>query len=537
MAAPVIQRRIAISAGLLVMAFALVGVRLVDVMVLKGRVTGATASLPDQPRAKRADLFDRNGELLARNLPVANLYAEPAELKKHVAAARREAAISALGQAVDVSAARLDRAFYGKHPHVLIALRLPPDTQARVIHLKFPGLEFQPAEKRYYPQGYAAVQVLGSTDPDGNGVAGLELGLDHTLKTAPTGVALSLDMRVQYALAHEIEEARKEFGARAGGGIVINVNTGEILAMASLPDSESDPSALQGVDPRRNRMATDDYELGSVFKIFSFALAMEDHTTRLDEVFPVGSGFKVGRFTIHDAEHMPPTLTARDVLAQSSNAGTAQIALRSGPTRQREFLARLGLLSAVHSELPERQFPIVPRNWGQVETATIGFGHGISVTPLAFVTAAATIVNGGRKIAPTFLKHPVDARGEQLIKPETSATMRALLRYVVTNGTGKKADVPGYDVGGKTGSAEKNNGRVYVAHKLITSFCGVFPIDDPRYLVFVMLDEPHGTKETFGVALAGFTAAPLAGKVIARIAPMLGMPTETPIVAATKENS
>ena len=532
MAAPMIQRRIVLSAGLLVMAFALVGVRLVDVMVMKGRVTGATAALADPLQTKRADLLDRNGRLLARDLPVQDLYAQP---KAFHDPADLEEAVHDLAGATGVSEKRLDREFHGKHNHVLIALRLPPDVQDRVTHLGLQGLEFQPAEKRYYPEGFAAVQVLGATDPDGNGVAGLELGLDHTLKTTKEGVAVSLDMRIQYALSHEIEEARKEFGARAGGGIVLDVDTGEVLAMASLPDSESDASALQGVDPRRNRMAADDYELGSVFKIFSFALAMEDHTTRLDEVFPIGAGLKIGRFTIHDAEHMPATLAARDILALSSNPGTAQIALRSGPDRQRQFLARLGLLSAVHSELPERQSPLYPRNWGQVETATIGFGHGISVTPLAFVTAAATIVNGGRKIVPTFLKHPEDARGEQLIKPETSATMRGLLRYVVTNGTGKKADVPGYDVGGKTGSAEKNNGHVYVAHKLITSFCGVFPIDDPRYLVFVMLDEPHGTKETFGVALAGFTAAPLAGKVIAHIAPMLGMPTRTPTV--TKENS
>jgi len=530
-AAPMIQRRIVLSAGLLVMAFALVGVRLVDVMVLKGRVTGAAADLADGPLTKRADLVDRNGWLLARNLPVADLYAQPSAFEDRAEAARD------LAQATGASEQRLDREFRSRHTHVLIALRLPPDTQDRVNHLGLPGLEFDPSEKRYYPQGFAAVQVIGSTDPDGNGTAGLELGLDHRLKTATNGVAVSLDMRVQYALSHEIEEARKEFGARAGGGIVMNVNTGEILAMASLPDSESDPSALQGVDPRRNRMAADDYELGSVFKIFAFALAMEDHTVRLDETFPVGAGFRIGRYTIHDAERMPPVLAARDILALSSNPGTAQIALRSGPARQREFLGRLGLLSAVQSELPERQRPLYPKNWGEVETATIGFGHGISVTPLAFVTAAATIVNGGRKIVPTFLRHPEDARGEQLIKPETSAVMRGLLRYVVTNGTGKKADVPGYDVGGKTGSAEKNNGHVYVAHRLITSFCGVFPIDDPRYLVFVMLDEPHGTKETFGVALAGYTAAPLAGKVIARIAPMLGMPSAAPTLTATKENS
>jgi cell division protein FtsI (penicillin-binding protein 3) len=284
-------------------------------------------------------------------------------------------------------------------------------------------------------------------------------------------------------------------------------------------------------------MAQDVYELGSVFKIFSFALAVQDHTIRLDEVFRIGSGFQVGRYTIHDAEHMPATLAARDVLAQSSNAGTAQIALRSGATRQKQFLDTIGLLAPVRSELPERAKPLYPRHWGEVETATVGFGHGISVAPLAFVSAAASMVNGGRRITPTFLKHPEDARGEQVISPETSATMRQLLRYVVTNGTGKKADVPGLDVGGKTGSAEKVGGRRYVAHKLLTSFCAVFPIEKPRYLVFVMLDEPHGTKETFGLALAGFTAAPLAGHVIARIAPMLGMPTEAPVLVRTKENS
>jgi cell division protein FtsI (penicillin-binding protein 3) len=526
-----IQKRIVIASGLLMMAFALIGVRLVDVALFRDPPHAAVHSvaafiLP------RADLTDRNGALLARDLPVADLYARPREIPGRLQAAR------SLAVAAGVSPERLEKEFASAHPVVLIARRLSPDVQQHVLSLGLPALEFEPAARRDYPQGAAAVQVLGSTDPDGNGVAGLELGLDRTLKAEHAPAVLSLDMRVQYALSHEIEEARKEFSARAGGGIVLDVRTGEILAMASLPDSESDASALAGVDPRRNRMAADDYELGSVFKIFSFALALEDHTTRMDEEFPVGDGFKIGRFTIHDAEHMPPRLAARDILALSSNPGTAQIALRSGADRQKAFLARLGLLSSVRTELPERRSPMYPSHWGEVETATIGFGHGISVTPLAFVAAAATIVNGGRRIVPTFLKRDTDARGEQVIRPETSDAMRGLLRYVVTNGTGKKADVAGYDVGGKTGSAQKNNGRVYIAHKLLTSFCGVFPIDNPRYLVFVMLDEPHGTKETFGLALAGFTAAPLAGKVIARIAPMLGMPTTAPpVLTASKENT
>ncbi|HEY1630110.1 MAG TPA: penicillin-binding transpeptidase domain-containing protein [Rhizomicrobium sp.] len=232
----------------------------------------------------------------------------------------------------------------------------------------------------------------------------------------------------------------------------------------------------------------------------------------------------MGKFTIHDAEHMPAVMAAKDILAQSSNAGTAQIALLCGATRQRQFLQSVGLLSSVSTEIPERARPLYPSNWGEVETATIGFGHGISVTPLAYVSAAASVINGGRRITPTFLKQSDDRRGEQVIKPETSRQMQELLRYVVTNGTGKNADVPGLDVGGKTGSAEKNERGRYVAHKLLTSFLGVFPIDNPRYLVFVMLDEPHGAKAEGVMALAGHTAAPLANRVIARIAPMLQMP-------------
>jgi cell division protein FtsI (penicillin-binding protein 3) len=300
--------------------------------------------------------------------------------------------------------------------------------------------------------------------------------------------------------------------------------------MASLQDPKR-----AGYDPTRNIMAANDYELGSVFKIFAFALALEDHTITFDTTFPVGSGFKIGRYTIHDAEHMPAIMMAKDILAESSNAGTAQIALRSGPERQRAWLQNLGLLQSVRTEIPERARPLYPRNWGQVETATIGFGHGISVTPLAFVTAAAEIVNGGRRIRPTFLKQAGDRRGEQILKPETSLRMRELLRYVVTNGTGRNADVPGYDVGGKTGSAEKNEGGRYIAHKLLTSFCAVFPIDNPRYLVFVMLDEPHG--ESAVMALAGHTAAPLAGDVIAHIAPMLEMPPTASVPVPGKGNS
>jgi len=520
--ATILQRRIVVGAAICVAAFALVTLKLVNATLFHD---AARKSVRGVLEYSRADLVDRNGELLARDIPVSDLYARP-----HAFWDKQEAARD-LALATGADERRLLALFNGKHPYVLIAQKLTPDAQARAMHTQLPGLDFVPSVKRYYPDGRATAQVIGVTSRDKHGedqgVSGLEGGLNARLLGGRAGeaVQLSLDMRVQYILAHEVETSREEFSAKQAGGVVLDVRTGEVLAMVSLPDFDPNSRMFGNGDTTHNVIGQDVYELGSVFKIFSFALAMEDHTTTPDEFFKIGNGYKIGKYTIHEAEHMPAMLAARDILALSSNIGTTQIALRSGPVRQEQFLDSLGLLHALHTELPEARRPHFPSHWGTIETATVSFGHGITVSPLAFAAAAAIVVNGGRRITPTFLKHPEDARGEQVIKPETSAKMRELLRYVVTNGTGKKADILGYDVGGKTGSAQKarQNGRGY-EHKLVTSFCAAFPIDNPRYLVFVLLDEPHGTKATFGFALAGYTAAPLAGRVISRIAPILGVP-------------
>jgi cell division protein FtsI (penicillin-binding protein 3) len=523
----VFQRRILTGAVICTIAFCLVGARLVDVTVLNRGTAAAHHAAPSL--LSRSDLVDRNGELIARDLPADDLYARPRLLKDKRRAAHE------LAIATGTDANRLQAILKDKYVSALIARQVSPTARAKVAMLKLPGLEYVPNSKRYYPDGRMTAQVVGVTDLDGKGVSGLELGLEKKLHGSTAPIATSLDMRVQFIMAHEAQAAMTEFRARAAGGLVMDVRTGEVLAMVSLPDFDPNSRELAEGDSGRNIMAQDVYELGSVFKIFAFTLAVEDHTIRLDDSLPIGNGLKIGRFTIHEAEHMPAYLTARDVLAQSSNIGTAQIALRSGADRQRAFLAKLGLLSPLRSELPEHARPLYPSHWGTIETATIGFGHGVSVSPLSFAAAAASVVNGGRHVTPTFIKHPEDARGEQVVSPKTSATMRALLRYVVTDGTGKKADVPGYDVGGKTGSAEKPGPHGYQAHKLVTSFCAVFPIENPRYVVFVVLDEPHGTKATGGFALAGYTAAPLAGHVIARIAPLLGVPINP--ITFVKENS
>jgi cell division protein FtsI (penicillin-binding protein 3) len=524
----VFQRRIVIGAGVCVAAFLLVGLRLVDVTLLSGDAARGGTGLA---AVARADLTDRNGELLARDLPVKDLYARPKEFWDKADAAR------ALAEATGASEARLLRGFNtSKSPYVLVARQITPDAEARVMKLGLPGLEFENTAKRYYPDGRTTAQLVGVTDPDNNGVSGLELGLEKQLQRAAargeTAVATSIDARVQFILAHEVAEARKTFSAKAAGGIVMDVKTGEIIAMTSQPDFDPNLRRMLEGDSARNMMSQDVYELGSIFKIFSFTLAMEDHTVRPDEFLPIGNSFKIGKHSIGEAHHMPAALSARDILAQSSNIGTAQIALRSGGARQREFLASLGLLAPVKGELPETARPLYPRTqWGAIETATVGFGHGIGVSPLSFVTAMATVVNGGRRITPTFVRQEAgtDNRGDQVIRPETSATMRALLRYVVTNGTGRSADAIGYDVGGKTGTAEMPGPRGgYIKNALMTSFAAAFPVHDPRYIVMVLMAQPKATKETYGFATAGYTAAPQTGRVIARIAPLLGVPHVPP---------
>ena len=518
----IVRGRIALAAIFCAFAFALICARLIDV-VLFGSATAAIAG-SDRSLSLRADLVDRNGVLIARDLPVRDLYARPAELP--VTAAHDLAAVTGTDEA------RLARAFSSERGYVAVKRALTPAEQDAVMQLGLPGLTFESSYRRYYPGGRAVSHAVGQVDIDDNGVSGLELGLDPLLKTSDAPVGLSMDMRIQYALAREVADGQAKFGAKAAGGIVMNVHTGEVLALVSLPNFEPDQRDAVPDAAARNRMTQDVYELGSIFKIFSFAEAVEERTIRLDETFNVGKPVKIGRYDIEDSHKLGPILTGAHVFAESSNVGTAQIAMRAGPERQRVFLKRMGLLQSAKTELPESAAPLVPSHWKDVETATISFGHGISVSPLAFAAAATAVVNGGTRITPTFLKRDKPQEGERVISEKTSATMRSLMRLVITEGTGRNAAVDGYDIGGKTGTAEKAVGGRYARKSLISSFCGVFPIEAPQYLVFVMLDEPKGTKDTSGFATAGYTSAPVAGRVIARIAPLLGVPRNDAVATA-----
>jgi cell division protein FtsI (penicillin-binding protein 3) len=515
-----VKCRIAVAAALCAFAFAVVGARLVEVMVLQTQADAVQVAADIVPA--RADLVDRNGALIARDLPVSDLYATPAVFWD-----TNEAAYS-LSRALGGGEERLRTLFAAKSGYVLVHRGITPDKRAEVMSLGLPGLVFENDFKRYYPSGRTIAHAVGQVDADEKGVSGLELGLDAQVRDAETPVKLSFDMRVQYALQHELVETMRAFRTIAAAGLVMNVHTGEVLALASLPDYEPNTRELGPKDSIRNRMTQDVYELGSIFKIFAFAEAVEEKTVRLDEMIDIATPLKFGRYSIGDYDDHGHALPAAMVLAESSNIGTAKIGLRAGPERQKAFLTRLGLLSPLKTEVPEMALPLVPRQWGQIETATISFGHGISVNPLAFTAAAASIVNGGTKVTPTFLVSDAVQQGERVVSKETSVTMRKLLRLAVTDGTGSKANIEGYDIGGKTGTAEKPVGRSYSRNRQITSFVGIFPSSDPKFLVFALFDEPKGNKESFGFATAGWTAAPAVGRVIARIAPLLGVPKMEP---------
>ncbi len=518
-----VRSRISVAAILTAIAFAVIGARLADLTIFNASDDVNAARVQPSTQGKRADIVDRNGILIARDLPVSDLYATPAAFWD------KEEAAAGLARVTGAPARRLREVFAPQRGYVLVARSLTPDTRAEVMRLGLPGLFFEEGSKRVYPNGRIVSHVVGQVDPDGNGLSGLELGLDETLREGQAPVALSIDMRVQFALQQALGTIKDAFQAKAAGGIVLDVHTGEVLAMVSLPNYEPNARALGEGDSIRNRMTQDVYELGSIFKIFAFAQAIDERAITLDERFVVDQPLQIGRYSIGDYGRHGHDLSAAMVFAESSNIGTAQIGLRLGAERQRTFLAKLGLLAHMETEIPEMAAPLIPRNWNEVETATISYGHGISVSPIMFAAAAASIANGGTKIAPTFLKNnaasPMErATSERVLSESASQTMRALLRLAVTEGTGSNADIPGYSVGGKTGTAEKPTGGGYSRRLQITSFVAIFPSGDPKYLVFTMFDEPVGNEESFGFATAGWTAAPAAGQVIAHIAPFLGVP-------------
>ncbi len=477
---------------------------------------------PALPRVARAEIVDRNGQALALSLPIAELYANPREVIDAGAVADKIVHI----------VPRLDRAAIAQRlssgkAFVYLARELSPGEELAINDLGIPGLYFQISERRHYPLGRVAAQVLGGVDVDERGVAGAERAFDARLRTDPQPLRLSLDVRVQAVVREELLAAMTEFQAIGACGIVMDVRTGEVLAMVSLPDYDANAFGAAPPEDRFNRAITGMFEPGSTFKLQTAAMALDSGAAHLWDQFDASQPIHIGRFTITDFEGKHRWLYLPEVLAYSSNLGAAHIALTVGAERQRAWLRAMGFFERIGIELPEAGRPLAPpaSNWREAATMTIGFGHGIAVSPLHVVRGTAAIANGGLVLRPTILALPEGAapEGARVMRESTSAVMRRLMRLVVTEGYGKKADVPGYFVGGKTGTAEKVGAHGYRKHTNVSAFVSVFPMNAPRYAVYMMLDEPRGNAETGFFSTAGQVSAPAAGRVIPRSGPMLGL--------------
>ena len=487
-----------------------------------GRKGGAIDLTPE-----RGDIVDREGHALARTIDAWIVGLQPAKVigNKLDLARRLAQLMPEKDEATYLQMLQSGRSFY------YLRRRASPSLVAAINSLGEPGLALQREPDRLYPQLSLAAHVVGYTDIDGKGNAGIERAFDEQLRDpARRGqpIVTSVSSRVQQALEHELNEAMTHFSAIGAAGVVMNIHTGEVLAMTSLPQLNPNAAGQGTPEARFNRATLGVYELGSTFKPFTVAMAMDSGTIKsMGQMYNCPRQLHVAGRTINDTHPFGRACTVAEIMKESSNIGTAQIADQLGSARQKEFLRKMGFLDKVEIELKERGRTLTPgAQWNQIERMTVGYGHGIAVTPLHLAIGYATLLNGGIYRPATLLKvdkNHAAGKGHRVFSEDTSYKMRALLRLVVTEGTGKKADAPGYRVGGKTGTAQKIIGGRYSNSVNVTSFAGVFPMDEPRYVIVVMLDEPKATAETFGFTTAGWNVAPVVSRTISRIAPMLGV--------------
>jgi len=525
------RSRLVATALVFLAAFGGISLRLIDVSVLDrnpAKPTIAATTRADGLDMERADITDRTGVLLASSLPTQSLFARPEDLK----AAKvdvEDAATKLVGALPDLDLEETIEHLSSSRQFVYLKRNLTPRQQYDVNALGIPGLLFERGERRIYPHGNLLSHVVGMTDVDNKGVAGIEKRFENALRESQEPLALSIDIRVQTIVRNELARSVEEFSAIGGTGMVMDVRTGELVAMVSLPDFDPNDPPPATDESMFNRATKGAYEMGSTFKLFNTALALDSGRANLNSTYDATKPLVFAGHTIHDDHALNRWLSIPEILIHSSNIGSARMALDVGTDAQRAFMAKIGMLAPPTLELPEIGAPQVPNPWREINTITIAFGHGLSVTPLQLLAGVSTLVNGGEYHPPTLLaRSPDDATPAlRIIKPKTSEQMRQLMRLVVTDGTGKKADVPGYEVGGKTGTAEKVGHGGYRKKAVLSSFVAAFPMEAPRYAVLMMIDEPQGTKESYGFIAAGWTAAPAVGRVIAQMAPLMGLMPKT----------
>jgi cell division protein FtsI (penicillin-binding protein 3) len=524
------RARSALMSLVFALAFAVVGVKLVF-LGIETDGDGQNARLQILSTAvKRPDIFDRRGRVLATDIQTGSLFGNPSLVTDVDTTAEQ---VGAVLDDVDVRALRKRLAGGGKF--IWVARELTPLQQAQVHELGLPGLDLVQEPHRAYPAGATTSHILGYVDVDNRGLAGAETYVEKIAITSVQGrkklrdvrdIKLAMDLSVQHTVREELASAMERYKAKAATGLVLDVHSGEVIALSSLPDYDPNRREQAMEKDRFNRAMAGVYEFGSVFKVFTTAGALDEGVTSLDRGYDASEPLKVASFTINDFHAKKRWLSVPEIFIYSSNIGSARMALDLGVKRHKAFLRKLGLLDRVETEFGPSAAPIVPARWAKLNTMTIAFGHGLSVTPLHLASSAAALINGGYKLESTFLvrsREDAQDNSRRVLKLQTSDLMRYLFRLNVQQGSGRRADVAGYRVGGKTGTAEKVvNGR-YSKSALLTSFLAAFPMDAPEYIVLVVLDEPQRVEETGGQATAGVNAAPTAARIIERIGPMLNV--------------
>lgn len=519
--------------------FALAGILAGAYLVICGKVVYLdwqpaveAANIPSgSPIAWRPDIVDRNGELLATDIRTVSMFAEPFHIVDV-----DEAVEKLSGLFPDLDRKTLYQKLSDKRSHFAwLRRQLTPKEQSEVLGLGIPAIGFRPEVKRFYPGGRTAAHVLGYVDIDNHGVAGMEKYLDQQGLSDLTSagmasrddlkpVRLSIDLRVQNIVHDVVSDAIGRYQAQSAGAVILDIHTGEVLAMASAPDFDpNDPQA--DVKGWLNRMSDGTDEMGSVFKTFSIAMAIDTGTVKLSDTFDASAPLHYGGFTIHDDRDVPRrVLSIPEIFRYSSNVGTAKMMDKVGMDVQKAYLTRFGLLSRMQTELPEVKAPSQPKVWKKLNSITIAFGHGVATTPMQTAVAGAALIDGGKLIEPSFLprtQEEAEKTETMIVKKSTSDTIRYLFQLNGEQGSGKPADVPGYHVGGKTGTANKVIHGVY-SHKLsFNSFLAAFPMGNPKYVLLAFVDQPLTGEHN--LTFATNTAAPMVHDIVSHAAPLLGV--------------
>ncbi|MBV1701346.1 MAG: penicillin-binding protein 2 [Hyphomicrobiales bacterium] len=527
------DRRIALVGVAFTGVFLLIGGRLVELGFKGGLPIGVKSEAAQTVSAERPDILDRHGKVLATDVKTVSVFAEPRNIIDKDAAVEELTAILP-----DVDPTKLRKRLGQRRGFVWVKRTITPKQREQIFQLGLPGIGFLPDFKRYYPNGPLAAHVIGFTNEDNLGIAGMEKYIDGQGLMALHGagfvvhhndlkpVKLSIDLDVTQVVRDELLKGIEKFKAKSAAAAIMDVRTGEVIALESLPDFDpNEPSGALSPD-KLNRMTAGVYEMGSTFKSISIAMAIQENKVNLRSTVDARHSLHFGKFTIHDYHATHRMLTVPEVFVHSSNIGTAQMVMKVGVDGHQAFLKEMGQLTRMRTELPESAAPLVPHPWSLLNTVTIAFGQGLNVAPLQAMMAVSALVNGGNMMTPTFLMRSEKdalAGSKRVVRPDVSEAIDYLMRINAEIGSARKANVPGYFIGGKTGTADKIIHGRYDHNKVFTTFTAVAPANDPKYLFMAIMDEPQGLPSTFGYHTAAWNVGEITAKIINRAGPMLGL--------------